>query len=270
MKKHFLVTKKDNDQKLRWRIFFAEMLGTGLLLLIGLSLVILMFGSGSPVPKLIPDIGYRRLITGFLFGSTGALIAISSIGKASGAHINPVVTMAFYLMGKINSRTTISYVCGQFAGAIIGCIPILAWGSMGRSISFGATIPGEGYAMSTVLLGEIITTFTMVTLLAVFLAFRKIRPYTPAMFPVLYSIMSFLEAAISGTSTNPARSVGPAIISGQWAGWWIYWIGPMTGAFVATLAVSFLAKRITQAKIYHFDSESDRLLRRKSIPEAAI
>jgi len=161
-------------------------------------------------------------------------------------------------------------VCGQFAGAIIGCIPILAWGSMGRSISFGATIPGEGYAMSTVLLGEIITTFTMVTLLAVFLAFRKIRPYTPAMFPVLYSIMSFLEAAISGTSTNPARSVGPAIISGQWAGWWIYWIGPMTGAFVATLAVSFLAKRITQAKIYHFDSESDRLLRRKNIPEAAI
>jgi len=44
----------------------------------------------------------------------------------------------------------------------------------------------------------------------------------------------------------------------------------MTGAFVATLAVSFLAKRITQAKIYHFDSESDRLLRRKNIPEAAI
>ena len=69
-----LVTKKDNDQKFPRRIFFAEMLGTALLLLIGLSLVILMFGSGSPVPRLIPGIGYRRLITGFLFGSTGALI----------------------------------------------------------------------------------------------------------------------------------------------------------------------------------------------------
>lgn len=257
------MTKTNNSQKFPWRIFFSEMLGTGLLLLIGLSIVILMFGSGSPVPELIPNIGYRRLITGFLFGSTGALIAISPMGKASGAHINPAVTLAFFLMGKIDNRAAISYVLGQFAGAIVGCIPILAWGSMGMSISFGATVPGEGYSMNTVLLGEIITTFTMVTLLAVFLAFRNLRPYTPAIFPFLYSIMSYLEGAVSGTSTNPARSLGPAVISGQWEGWWIYWIGPVTGAFLATVAVSFLAKRITVAKIYHFDSESDRLLRRK-------
>jgi aquaporin Z len=166
-------------------------------------------------------------------------------------------------MQKIDNRTAISYVLGQFAGALIGCIPILAWGSMGSSVSFGATMPGEGYALSTVLLGEIITTFTMVTLLAVFLAFRNLRPYTPSIFPFLYSIMSFLESAISGTSTNPARSFGPAVISGQWDAWWIYLIGPVTGSLLATLAVSFLAKRITVAKIYHFDTESDRLFRRK-------
>lgn len=172
-------------------------------------------------------------------------------------------------MGKINNRTAISYVLGQFAGAIIGCVPILAWGSMGRSVSFGATLPGEGYSLNIVLLGEIITTFTMVTLLAVFLAFRNLRRYTPAIFPILYSIMSYLEGAVSGTSTNPARSLGPAIISGQWGGWWIYWIGPVTGAFLATLAISFLAKRITVAKIYHFDTETDRLLRRKRSTERA-
>ncbi|MFI5130178.1 MAG: MIP/aquaporin family protein [Chitinophagales bacterium] len=246
--------KNNSSQNFPWRIFFSEMLGTGLLLLIGLSIVIVMFGSGSPVEQYVPDIGLRRLITGFLFGSTGALIAISAIGKASGAHINPVVTMGFFLMGKIDGRTSISYILGQFAGAIIGCIPILAWGSMGRSISFGATIPGEGYTLTTVLLGEIITTFTMVILLAIFLAFRTIRPYTPAIFPILYSVMSFLEAAISGTSTNPARSTGPAIISGQWEGWWIYWIGPITGALLAILLAKFLKIRITHARIYHFDS----------------
>ena len=221
-----LIMKNNSSQNFPWKIFLFEMLGIALLLMIGLSIVILMFGSGSPIPGLIPNIGHRRLITGFLFGSTGALIAISPVGKASGAHINPIVTLAFFLMQKINNRTAISYVLGQFAGAIIGCIPILAWGSMGRSVSFGATMPGEGYAPTTVLLGEIITTFIMVTLLAVFLAFRNLRPYTPAIFPFLYSIMSFLESAISGTSTNPARSFGPAIISGQWDGWWIYWIGP--------------------------------------------
>jgi aquaporin Z len=113
-----------------------------------------------------------------------------------------------------------------------------------------------------VLLGEVVTTFAMVSLLIVFIGFRQIRAYTPAMFPILYAIMVPMEAAISGTSTNPARSLGPALISGQWQGWWIYWIGPLIGAFLATLACSLLAKRITVAKLYYFDSERDGLLRR--------
>jgi len=265
------MTKSTNGKTFPWRIYFFELLCTGLLLLIGLSIVIFMFGTGSPMQEVIPNMGQRRLITGFLFGSTGALIAISPLGKVSGAHLNPVVTLGFFLMGKIDARTAISYVLGQFTGASIGCLPVLAWGSMGRSISFGATIPGQGYALSTVLLGEIITTFTMVTLLAIFLAFRNLRSYTPAIFPILYSLMSFLEAAISGTSTNPARTVGPAVISGQWEGWWIYWIGPVTGTFLATLAVSSLAKRITVAKLYHFDSDTDRLLRKnKSVQSESV
>jgi aquaporin Z len=134
---------------------------------------------------------------------------------------------------------------------------------MGRSVSFGATIPGEGYSLTIVLLGEVLVTFVMVSILVIFIGFRKIRAYTPAIFPVLFAIMVPLESAISGTSANPARSFGPAIISGEWLGWWIYWIGPLTGALLAALACSFLAKHITIAKIYHFDSESkgDALLR---------
>ena len=76
--------------------------------------------------------------------------------------------------------------------------------------------------------------------------------------------MVFLESRISGTSTNPARSLGPAVISGQWAGWWIYWVGPVIGSAAACLACSALAKRITVAKLYHFESEDDRLFRRTS------
>ena len=253
---------ENKKQPFPWRLFLAELIGTALLLLIGLSLVILMFGSGSPMPRLLPDETLRRVITGFLFGLTGALIALSNVGKESGAHINPVVTMAFWLFRKIDSRTAIAYVLAQMTGAIIGSLPLLFWGQLGNSVAFGATMPGEGYSMQTVLLGEVITTFTMVSLLIVFVGFRQIRAYTPAIFPILYAIMVPLEAAISGTSTNPARSLGPALISGQWEGWWIYWVGPLIGAFLASLACSFLAKRITVAKLYHFDSDRDGLLRK--------
>ena len=250
--------------KYRSKFFYSEFSGTALLLLGGLSLVIFMFGSGSPMADLIPNVKSRQIITGFLFGSIGASIALSPIGKLSGAHINPAVTMVFWLFRKIEGRLAITYVLAQLTGAIVGCIPLLIWGQMGRSVEFGATFPGEGYSMQTALLGEIITTFTMVSLLVIFIGFRSIRQFTPFMFPFLYAIMVPLEAAISGTSTNPARSLGPAVVSGQWDGFWIYLIGPLAGALLASLACSLLAKRITIAKLYHFDgdSEGDALLRR--------
>ena len=76
-------------------------------------------------------------------------------------------------------------------------------------MAFGATLPGSGYTVSTVLLGEVITTFSMVALLGVFIAFRRIRPFTPAIFPPLYAIMVWAESPISGTSTNPAAQPWP-------------------------------------------------------------
>jgi aquaporin Z len=238
------------------------MAGTSLLLMIGLSLVILMFGSGSPLAEWIPSVKLRQVITGFLFGGTGALIALSSLGKISGAHINPAVTMSFWLFQKIDSKKALIYVVAQLIGSVIGTLPLLLWGQLGQSISFGATAPGVGYTTQHALLGEVITTFTMVSLLAIFLGFRQIRPYTPALFPFLYAIMVPLEADISGISTNPARSFGPAVISGQWDVWWIYWVGPLAGALLACIFTSRLAKRITSAKLYHFDSDQDRLARK--------
>ena len=62
---------------------------------------------------------------------------------------------------------------------------------------------------------------------------RRLRPFTPALFPVLYAVMVYLEAPVSGTSTNPARSLGPAIVSGSWHGWWISWAGPFVGTLAA-------------------------------------
>jgi aquaporin Z len=253
--------KDSKTRHIPWGLFVSELIGTALLVMVGLSLVIFMFGTGSPMAQWIPSEGLRRLITGFLFGTTGAVLALSPVGRVSGAHINPVVTLAFRLMGKLELTTTLGYVGAQMAGAAVGALPLLAWGVMGHSVAFGATLPGSGYSASMVFLGEAITTFTMITLLTLFLGFRNVRSFTPAMFPPLYALMVWAESPISGTSTNPARSFGPAIISGQWQGWWLYWIGPLCGMLLAGLACSFLAKRIEVAKLYYFDTAHDRLFR---------
>jgi aquaporin Z len=245
-----------------WQLFLAELIGTGALLLGGLSLVILIFGAGSPIERILPSVVLREIISGFLFGCVGALIAVSAVGKESGAHINPAVTLGFWLMKKLDSRTALSYVFAQLIGACVGCLPLLAWGSMGGSVAFGATVPGEGYTTLTVLMGEAVTTFALVAGLCLFIGFRQLRPFTPAMIPFLYAVMVPLEASISGTSTNPARTFGPALISGRWEGWWIYWVGPLIGTLVAILVCSSLAKRIEVAKLYHFESDRRRLFHR--------
>jgi len=247
-----------------WKVYGAELIGTALLVFVGLSVVIVDFGKGSPVAALLPDEGLRRFITGFLFGTTGALIAVSPFGKESGAHINPVVTLGFWAMGRFKADHVAGYIFCQLAGAALGALPLLAWGDMGRSVQFGATIPSFGDALA--LAGETVTTFAMVFLLFFFLRHRALKLYTPALFPPLYAIMVWLEAPISGTSTNPARTFGPALIAADWHGWWVYWLGPLIGALLA-VGVHRLARHhlpwIDVAKIHHFSHDPYRIFQNR-------
>jgi len=238
-----------------WPTYLSEFIGTALLIGVGLSFVILDFGAGSPIVALLPDAEVRRALTGFLFGTTGALIAISYVGKISGAHINPVVTLAFHLKGKMSLRDTAGYIAAQFAGAIAGALPLLLWGNMGRSAGFGITVPGNGDTVWSALWGETVTTAALIIGLFIFLGHKRLRQFTPLFFPFLYALMVWLEGPLSGTSTNPARSVGPAVVAGVWTSWWIYFIGPLAGMFlgIGFHEFSWLKPfRIEVAKIYHF------------------
>jgi aquaporin Z len=229
--------------------------------------VILAFGQGSPLIQQIPDAGVRRLLTGFLFGTTGALIALSPLGKESGAHINPVVTLAFWLTGKLKGCYALGYIIAQLSGAALGSLPLLTWGQMGRSIDFGATLQGAGYSTESALLGEVITTFCLITGLFFFLRHAKLRPFTPALFPFLYALMVFIEAPLSGTSTNPARSFGPALISGQWQAWWIYWLGPLLGMLLGLASLRISGSgwlKIEVAKLTHFGHDRYGVFHRQS------
>ncbi len=247
-----------------WTLFLAEFIGTALLVGVGVSIVILDFGKGSPVASLLPDPGLRRLITGFLFGATGASIAVSPVGKTSGAHINPVVTLAFWMKGKMGATHALGYMVAQLAGGIAGALPLLAWGRMGSSIDFGGTFPGSGFTLLQATLGEVVTTFGLIAGLFLFLGRARLRPYTPLLFPFLYAVMVYLEAPVSGTSTNPARSIGPSLVAGNWHGWWIYWLGPLLGTGLALAVGQFSWMRgfeIKVAKIYHFKHDPHGVFR---------
>ena len=99
--------------------YLAEFAGTGLMLLIGLSAISVNFGEGSPVKDWLPNPHLRRLLTGIIFAGGATIIVYSLLGKRSGAHLNPAVTLAFFLLGKVGRRDAVAYVVAQVAAALV-------------------------------------------------------------------------------------------------------------------------------------------------------
>jgi aquaporin Z len=254
--------------KASWTLFLSEFIGTALLIGVGLSVVILDFSPDSPIASLIPSAGFRRLLTGFLFGAAGGLIAVSPVGKISGGHINPVVTFAFWLSKKIGTGHALSYILAQVAGGVAGAVPLLLWGKAGEAVHFGATLPGPDYTSWEAALGEAATTSALILLLFLFLGHKPLRRFTPLLFPFLYAVMVYIEAPLSGTSTNPARSLGPEVVSWEFHAWWIYWAGPMVGTLLG-LGVHKLTwlkhLEVEVAKLYYFEHDPYRVFKQEKV-----
>jgi aquaporin Z len=232
-----------NIAKANWKLFLSEAIGVAVLLLVGLSFVIFNWGDGSIIAKQFPSPIFRTVLTGILFGTVGCLVTISPVGRISGAHINPAVSVAFWLRGKMNFVTLLGYVIAQMTGAVVGCVPLLLWGNLGKSIQYGITLPGpDGVWMA--FLGEVFVTGSLILYLYIFIGSKKLRDFTPYGIPFLYGLLNLLEAPLSGDSTNPARSFGPAVIAGNFTHYWIYCLAPLTGTVIVTLI--FRIRRINR------------------------
>ncbi len=260
------ATEHEQPPRKLWPLWCAELVGTALLVAVGCSLVILDFGAGSPIAALVPSAAARRAITGFLFGTTGALIAISPVGKISGAHITPVVPLACWLRGRMTTRLALGYVGAQLVGAILGAAALRAWGTMGASVAFAATAPGPRGAWAAAL-GETAATFCLVAGLLLFLGHGRLRAWTPALFPALYAVLVWSEAPLSGASTNPARSLGPGLVAGVTDSWWVYWAGPIAGTLLG-VAISTApwvrSFELHVAKVFHFEHDRYGVFRHAS------
>jgi aquaporin Z len=251
----------------QWTALAAECAGTALLIFGGISAVIFNFGSGSRVAAWLPDPMIRRIITGFLFGTVGCLVTLSPLGRLSGAHLNPAVTLAFFGRGLMPWRGLLGYITAQLIGAVLGAGALLIWGGMGESLHEGITVPGR--SMGAAFAGETFCTFCLISLILLFTGHDRLKVYTPYMIPPLFAILVGLEAPLSGCSANPARSFGPALLTGIWTDHWLYWLAPITGTVAALLLFASPFLQWLQndiAKLCHFGHDPTGFLRGQEQP----
>ena len=132
---------------------------------------------------------------------------------------------------------------------------LLLWAAMGRGMQYGATTVGAGVSVWVALGGEVLATLALVLAIFITAAHASTRRLTPWTIPPLFAWLVWWEGPWSGASTNPARSLGPALLSGQWAHFWIYVLGPLLGAAlaIALLRLPMLGRhRVQVARLYHF------------------
>jgi len=232
----------------------AEFLGTFVLVLGGLSAVCLDFGQGSPVPHLIPSPSLRLLLTGLLFAGTGSLVAISPPGRLSGAHINPCVTIAFWAGGHVSRDDLFGYLGCQFAGAVAGDLAVhWLWGPIGLSVKDGLTVPQSGVTPLQAIGIEALMTGILVLAIFSCISFTRTAHLTPLVLWVVIALLVWKGAPYTDCSLNPARSLGPAVVTGDYHLLWIYFVGPPAGALLAAWLYLALARghRPLTAKLYH-------------------
>ncbi|HEX6487655.1 MAG TPA: aquaporin [Candidatus Dormibacteraeota bacterium] len=236
---------------LHWLAWASEFLGTALLLFGGLSAVTLVFMPGSPVAARMPSVSVRLLLTGVLFGGTGSLVAVSPFGRLSGAHINPAITFAFWITRHVHRDDLAGYVAAQLLGGLTGFGAVyLLWGSRLSAVHFGRTVPGAGVALPAALLIEAGMTAALVGLIFFFVSRPNTARWTPLGTWALVAMLVWHFAPITGTSLNPARTLGPNWAAGALKVYWVYVAGPLGGAALAAAVARLFDLRLHTARMF--------------------
>jgi aquaporin Z len=211
------------DDSYEWRRLFSEVLGTFFLVLVavGAGMVNARFG-GDAVP-------FAARVT-----APGLMIVaiILFMGTLSGAHLNPVVSIAFALRHDFPWKRVPAYVVAQFAGAVLATL--LLWALIGKHGSAGLTLPGSGISTITAMIWEAVLTAGLVSVILGTASGAQQVGSLAAIAVGSYIVLAGLFGGpVSGASMNPVRSLGPALVLGDWTGWWAYLAGPAIGAVIA-------------------------------------
>jgi aquaporin Z len=205
-----------------------------LLVLGALSAVALVLGDGSPVDGILSSESLRLLVTGLLVGGCVSLIVVSPLGRLSGAHLNPAVTLAFSVLGRVSGHDVVGYLLAQLVGALGGALAFrLLWGSVADSVDGGVTHP---LVATPAAIGiEVGMTALLIAMILLFVSRERLTRWVPLMLWPLIGALVWRGSPYTGTSLNPARSAGPAVAFSDFADLWLYLLAPTAGALAVAL-----------------------------------
>ena len=212
------------------KTYLAEVLGTFLLVFIGTASVV-TGGFGGALP-----LGQEGI--GLAFG-IGLIAAAYAIGPISGAHLNPAVTLGVFLAGRLPAKDVVPYWIAQIVGAVIASLAlwIIVSGKASDPIAnFGANgWDATKWGMSSAFLIELIATFTFVTVILGVTAEKHATAFAGLVIGLTLAAIHFAVIPVTGTSVNPARSIGPALFSGSAAigQLWLFIVAPLIGGAIA-------------------------------------
>ncbi len=218
------------DTSYEWRRLFSEVFGTFLLVLgaVGGGMVNARFG-GDAVPG-----PARAVVPGLM-----VMAVILFMGAVSGAHLNPVVSVAFALRSDFPWRRVPAYVGAQAVGAVLATLLLVAL--LGKQGNAGLTLPGAGISAGTALGWEaLLTTGLVSVVLGTASGGQQLGGVAALGVGGYIALAGLFGAPVSGASMNPARSLGPALVLGNWTAWWVYLLGPAIGALAAVAAAIVL------------------------------
>lgn len=167
------------------------------------------------------------------------MVMILSTGHVSGAHFNPAVSIAFWAIGRFPARQVPAYVVTQSLAAILAIT--LLYGAYGDVGTFGQTVPVQAVSSGTALGFEVVLTFfLMFVITAVATDDRAEGQLAGVAIGATVALCALFGGPVTGASMNPARSLGPALFSGDLGILWIYVVGPILGAVLGAASYSFL------------------------------
>lgn len=245
--------------KHHWPEYLMEAAELGIFMTSACSFGVLLEHPASPVHQALTSAFLRRVLMGLAMGLTAISIVYSPIGKRSGAHFNPSVTLTFFRLGKINFWDAVFYMAAQFMGGTTGVLLIaLVLKSLLRhpAVNYVATLPGE-LGPGIAFLAELLISFTLMTVVLNVSNTSGIARYTGLFAGTVVATYISFEAPVSGMSMNPARTFISAFSANVWESLWIYFTAPPLGMLSAAEVYLWLKgkRRIACAKLHHQNTQ---------------